>query len=378
MLLAHVLYLDLEQRAVGQGHAQDVAGGVGVDVDLDYLVVVDQHHAVAYGSEPLAHTLRVAVVLAPADELGAVGEIDLALVEFGKIGPVPGLGGGLRGGRGGYELLAAEHGQHGLEYEDVALAAGVHNSRALEHGVEVDGIRQGLLRGLDGAGEHELQVAAVLGEFHGRARRYAEDGEYGALGGLHDGLVRRVHAGGHGLGEEQGVGLAAALELLGKAAEEQAEYDAGVAARAAQHGAGRGVRRGAEGGIVALAELRRRGAHGEGHVSAGVAVGDGEDVELVDELPVLFQRGAGAEYHVSKKRRIDVFFQEALPPTIFLLSFAGPAAARPANYVPIPAAPGGPAHGTAAGRPQGFQPIIMLSTYTSTRFTGTPVALETL
>ena len=157
------------------------------------------------------------------------------------------------------------------------------------------------------------------GEFDRAARRDARDGEDGALGGLHDGLVGRVDAGGHGLGEDQGIRRAEALELLREAAEEQAQYDAGVAPRAAEHGPGRAVGGGAEGVEVALGELRGGRAHGEGHIRARVAVGDGEDVELIDELPVLFQRGARREDDVAEQRRIDVFFQEALPPTVFSL-----------------------------------------------------------
>ena len=325
MLLAHVLNLHLEKLPVGQGHAQDVARAVRVDVDLYNLVVVDQDDAVAYRREPLAHPLGVAVIVARADELGAVGEVYLALVKLGEVGPVLYLGGGaglvlLRGHVG----LAAQDGERRLEDEDVALASGVDHAGALEDGVEVHRVGQGLLRGLNGAGEHELEVAAVLGEFDRAARRHAGDGEDGALGGLHHGLVRRVDAGGHRLGEEAGVGRVAPLELLREAAEEQAEYDAGVAARAAQHRARRAVRRRAQRVEVALGELRRRGAHGQGHVRARVAVRHGEDVEIVNELPVLLQRRAGADDYVAEQRRINLFFQEALPPSVFYLTFRKP------------------------------------------------------
>src|SRR5699024_1200218 len=94
----------------------------------------------------------------------------------------------------------------------------------------------------------------------------------------------------------------------------------GVAPGAAEHGRGRAVRCGAEAREALFAELRGCGAHGEAHVGAGVSVRDGEYVELVYELPVLFKGGAGAEDYVSEHRRINKLSQEGLPPGADFLS----------------------------------------------------------
>ena len=154
----------------------------------------------------------------------------------------------------------------------------------------------------------------MLGKLDRGAGGDAGDGEDRALSRLHDCLVGRVHAVAHRGGIELRVGLLDALEPLCKAAEEQREDDARVAARAAEHGRGRAVRRRAEGGEALLGELRRRGAHGQAHVGAGIAVRHGEDVQLVDELPVLFEGGVCAEDDILENCRINKFSQEGLPP----------------------------------------------------------------
>ena len=92
VLLAHVLYLHLEQGTVGQGLGEHVAGHVGVDVHLDYLVVIHHDHAVAQGLQVAAQELRLLAVLPPHDELGAVGESNLAVGKIGEVGPLARLG----------------------------------------------------------------------------------------------------------------------------------------------------------------------------------------------------------------------------------------------------------------------------------------------
>ena len=320
VLLAHVFDLHLEQRAVGKRFGQDRAGDVRMDVDFYDLVVVHDDDAVAQGLKEAAQQGGLLAVLTSADELRAVGEGYLTRGEVGEIGPLLRLGLVFRRGLGGDEGLAAQDGERRLQDEDIALAARVHDAGTGENGVEVYRVSQSLDGGLHGAGEHELKVGAVLGELDGGARGHAGDGEDGALGGLHDSLVGGVHSVAHRGGIELGVGLLSALEPLGEAAEEQGEYDAGVASRAAEHGRGRAVRRGAEGGKALLRELRRRGAHGEAHVGAGISVRHGEDVQLVDELPVLFEGGVGAEDDILEHRRINKFSQEGQPPGLIFVS----------------------------------------------------------
>ena len=311
MLLAHVLNLHLQQRAVGQRLGEHVSGDVRVDVDLDYLVVVDHYHAVAERLEVSAEQRGVLAVFAPDYELGAVGKRDLARGEVREIRPLARLV-SLLLPLNRDKALTPEHRERGFEYEEIALAARVDHSGALEHGIQVYRVRQGLRRGFASAAEHQLKVAAVLGELQRRAGGNARNGEYRALRRLHDGLVRRVHAGAHRLGIKLRVRRLAALQPLRKAAEKQREYDAGVAARAAEHGVCR-----AGGGLAQrresfLRELRRRGAHRQAHVRARVPVRDREDVQLVYELLVLSECGVCALYDLAEKRRVNEFSQEGL------------------------------------------------------------------
>ena len=47
---------------------------------------------------------------------------------------------------------------------------------------------------------------------------------------------------------------------------------------------------------------------------------NGEDVQLVDELPVLFEGGVGAEDDILEHRRINKFSQEGQPPGLIFVS----------------------------------------------------------
>ena len=65
-------------------------------------------------------------------------------------------------------------------------------------------------------------------------RADAGDGQDGALGRLHDGLVGGLHTLGQGGGKLIAVGALELLQILGKAAKQKGSDDAGIAARAAQ------------------------------------------------------------------------------------------------------------------------------------------------
>ena len=69
--------------------------------------------------------------------------------------------------------------------------------------------------------------------------RHPGHGENGALGGLHHGLVGRLHAQGQGLGQMLAVDLLAALKTFCDTPEEQRKDDARIAPGAPQQGGGR-------------------------------------------------------------------------------------------------------------------------------------------
>ena len=102
-------------------------------VDFDYLVVVNDHHAVAERLQEAAQLVGVFRIVAAADELRAVGVGDLARGEVVEVGALLHLDGSLAllGLSLGDIRLAAQDCQRGLEDENVALAARVHDARVL-------------------------------------------------------------------------------------------------------------------------------------------------------------------------------------------------------------------------------------------------------
>ena len=141
----------------------------------------------------------------------------------------------------------------------------------------------------------------------------AHDREDRALGGVAHGAVRAVGGAGHRGGDQHGVDQLAGAgdQLLGGAADQLAEDHAGVAARAEQRGAGDGVDDLVAADLVDLAlrgqvvELVEDGAQRQRHVVARVAVGDREDVEVVDLLAArleLRERGLDDEAEAEEAR----------------------------------------------------------------------------
>ena len=96
------------------------------------------------------------------------------------------------------------------------------------------------------------------------------------------------------------VGGRRVLEVLCHPPEEQGEDDAGVAARAAQQCVCVHLGRTAESSGVLLRESGCAGSHGKAHIRARVAVGDGEDVELVYLVLVIFYCGRSALHHANE------------------------------------------------------------------------------
>ena len=282
VLIAHILDLHGLKRAVGDGLLQHFAGMVGMDVDLDDLVVVHQHQGVAQGIEEAPQGLRVLLGIPGADELGAVAELDIGCVEAAEVGVLLHRSRGLavRFGHG----LAPQLVQHSLEDDKEALAAGVHHSGLLQHRVLVDGVSQGHVALLDGLFQHILHIPVLPGGLGGPSRAQPGDGEDGALGGLHHRLVGGGHAVIQGDGEIGAVGGILVLQGLAKAPEEQGEDDAGVAPSPPQQGGGVGVGGGPHRGPGFFPQLGGGGADGKAHIGARIPVGDREDVELVDLL----------------------------------------------------------------------------------------------
>ena len=221
-------------------------------------------------------------------------------------------------------VVAAQPGDDAGQDQDQAVAAGVDDARFAQHlellGGALDRALAVLDRPLEDLGEDRvlllladplveaLAVGVEAGELAGdRVRHLAEDGQHRPLGRLADRVVGGVGGAGEGGGDEHRVDqlAGAAGELLGGAADDLAEDHAGVAAGAHQRRPGQRLDQLGAADLVDLlaveaVELLHHGAHRHRHVVAGVAVGDREDVEVVDLLAALLEVGVGGRHHPAK------------------------------------------------------------------------------
>ena len=149
-LRAHILDLRQLQRAVFLGFRQGCTGNVGMDVDLEGLVILTDDQTVADAAEvsPQGHEVDVLPCLAHHIH-GVEGEGDLLLrhgVEVGlflvRLRLLLIFGDG----------LAAELCQHTLQDQQVALAACVYHAGLLQYRVHVRGLGQRVIALLDGGG----------------------------------------------------------------------------------------------------------------------------------------------------------------------------------------------------------------------------------
>jgi hypothetical protein len=297
---------------VGDVEARDLAGVVedlrrllglvGVDVDLQRRVVADDEDRVADLLQP-RHERPGLEVLAGDGEVGAVavGLAGVLRVRDARRGVVLQLG----------RLGAAQGGDDAREDDRHAVAAGVDHARLAEDrqqiGAALDRGLAGDDRALERVGD---QAVLVLGRgvaeeaalLFGQVREVASDrrghvahhGEHRALGRRADRRVGALGGGRERGAEQHGIDQLARAgdQLLGRAADQLGEDHAAVAPRAQQGGAGHGlddlvaadlVDRAALVGGQAV-ELGEHGLERERHVVARVAVGDREDVEIVDLL----------------------------------------------------------------------------------------------
>ena len=298
-LRAHILDLRELERAVLLRLAQRLARNIGVDVDLEGLVVLADDERIADAVEKAAERLDAAPALAD-DEHGVEREGDIL---FGKHGKVRLLLRVLRCELGAF--FAAQGAEHTAQNEQEALAARVDHTGLFEDRIHVGRLRERDLALGDGLLDDILDAVVLLGRVHGALGGETRNGQDRALGGLHHGVVRRGNALLQCGGERRAVGLLAALELLGDAAEEKRQNDAGVAARAAQQ-----RRRRDRGGLIDrrgldLLELLRRGLDGKTHVRARVAVGNGEYIQIIDSLLCLCDGDGAEEQHLLEHGTID-------------------------------------------------------------------------
>ncbi len=213
--------------------------------------------------------------------------------------------------------VAAEPGDDAGEYEHQPVPAGVDDTRfpqrrellrrALDRPLAVvdrlfeDLGEDGILLLVADTAVEPLLVGLEVGELaRDRVGHLAEDGQHRALGRVAHGRVGGVGGAGEGRGDQDRVDQLAgpARQLLGGAADDLAEYHPGVSARPHERRPGERLHQPGAADLVHLqpvevVELLHHGAHRHRHVVARVAVGDREDVEVVDLLAALLEVGVG-------------------------------------------------------------------------------------
>ena len=307
-LLAHVG--DVEPLHVsgvlehGDGHL----GLVGVDVDLQRGRVADDQHRVADLLEPPDEGARVES-LPGDDEVGAIAESAVEVMGTRLPGRL------VMGDVGDRVELPAQPGDDPRQDHDQPVRSGVDDARLGEHVELLGGSLDRVLPRLGGHREHLGQQLVLLGVaglrgqplavhvrevLRDRVRHLADHGQHRSLGGVTHRFVGRVGGARERRRDQHRVDQLprAARQLLGGAADDLAQDDAGVAARAHQRRAGDGVDDRLAGlGVdrlpVEAVQLAHHGAHGQRHVVPGVPVGDREHVQVVDLLAALLQVPVG-------------------------------------------------------------------------------------
>ncbi len=309
---AHVRHVEPRDLADAVEQRRRALGLVGVEVDLQRALVADHEHRVAERFELLD-------VARGAEARAGDGEVRAEPVRARAV-----LGVGDPGRRVVVQrrrVFAPQRGDDAREDDRQPVAAGVDDARVAQRREHLRAALDRVLPGVDGALQRDRDrtvLLAVLGA--GRqarvlggvrhvacdaVRHLARDGQHRALRRLADGRVGAVRGFREGGADQRRVDQLAGPrdELLGGAADQLGEDHAGVPARAEQGGARDRlhdllaadlVDRPAPVAAVEAVELFEDGAQRQRHVVPGVAVGDREDVEVVDLLASRFQMGERA------------------------------------------------------------------------------------
>ena len=263
-LHVHVGDLDAVDDAARDRKRERASRVVGVHVHLQRGTVADDEERVAERLEVALEVVRVEV-FALEDEDGAIPVARQLLVDRFDGDLVRHALGRCR------DRLPAQHRVDAAHDLDEPGRARVDDAGLLQHRQHLARPRDGLVAG----GDDRREVRIALRRLGHRADR----GEHRPLDGLLDGAVGGVARGAERLRE-----VVALRKRVGRAAHDLREDHARVAARTHQRRA-RDLMREA-GAVVGPFPLQPvvDGAHGQREVRAGVAVGHGIDVQVVDAL----------------------------------------------------------------------------------------------
>jgi len=128
----------------------------------------------------------------------------------------------------------------------------------------------------------------------GHLTHHGQDGAF--PGRFGSGIVGEGGAHLQGVSQRSGIHHLGLTQGNAKATPDLGQDHAGIATRAVHRAFGKAPRQRANVGFIQLGDLRVGALHGQQHVDSGIAIGHGEDVELVHNLVVLLQPGhAGQE-----------------------------------------------------------------------------------
>jgi hypothetical protein len=294
-LEVHVVDEDLENLATLEHVGKDLVGRVGVHVHLEVWVLAHEQLAITHRGEKRERGVAVeGLVVGMEEELVAVAVLRAlpVVVELdGNLGRDGGLG--ISGVHGGLEVrdlagLALDRVHESLEEGGKAKGTGIDNAVLLEDGQELGCAGNGLVGLDDQCVEHLGGRDVGLLELVGTGGHVTQDGEDGSLDGLAHSLEGNLHRAAERVCDVGGRGVVLILgvaEPLGEAAQNLGGNDTGVAACAHERAMGDRLGDVLDGGVLReRLHLLDDGPKGERHVGTGVAVGNGEDVELVDLL----------------------------------------------------------------------------------------------
>ena len=301
MLHGHVLDLHRQELAVLAAVFQGLLRGEGVDVDLHDAALMDRHDGVAQRFQRLCESVQVKggkVCLGIhqlQDKLGAVAVFQHA-VGTEITGHHSGGGDGIVDAGGVLNGFAPQAGQHTLDKAHEAGAAAVHHTGFLQNRQQLRGAGQGALQ----LGQQILKTAHQVVEFVAVIFQilsaFPDEGQNGALGGGHDGLVGILGGAAESRREILEADGVLALKATGHAVDELGEDDTGIAAGRQQDRPGEPLHIVANTAQV-LGHSVQAAAEGVHHIGAGVAVGNGEHIQVVDGVAVLFQITVAAHIH---------------------------------------------------------------------------------
>ena len=280
-------------RPVGGGIG--VGGFDGVNVNAQVVAVGREHDGLVVTGENLAQA--VDVLDAGDDELGAEA-VEVA-VRVEPAGQPAGINRSQLGGYVGNRLTGQRPG-HAAQHELQAARAGVDDPGVLQDRVLFGRVLDRFIGGVDGD-LHLLRGAAL--RRRGRLSGICGDRDHGAVARLGDGVARGF---GSSRKRRRERCAAVAFESGGKAAQPLRADHARAAASAEQRGRG-GRSRNLVRGRVGVGLLGRLAGGGEraAQVGAGVAVGHGKDVDLVERLAVQRDPAGGPLDHPAHLRAAE-------------------------------------------------------------------------